>query len=390
MAKSFYRIVSVGIVSTVFVTGVLALGGISHDKDIFKAGVLRGQILDPSGKPVANATVAVQQADGKILGWSKTDAEGKYFIPADPKFALNLRPSHCRGLLEECVRTASNAAMDVVRAAGSTVLNPGNTVRTGAVAVASGTPGQDVEAGTGASIPTAAVLPGQVGQAAGGAATNRALLGLPKGFVPPPCAHGQADLLISAPGFKEACIADAAYWLDPPQVDAVEPVGVQAWMQTIKLAPPTGKTACEVQSGAVSLSDLTVQPALVPIGDTMDIRVKLNSPDPTICQKIRVFARLMPSDTVVELSPIAGQKDIYGASMPISRKTHVGESRLSVGALRTEPIEVRLNAKKADPLATFVKRTDDMNGGKPYGYDPFVMASVNRLDAKVVILAPHK
>ena len=213
MPKSAYPIVRMGFVPIVLVAALAVAAG-KHNEDIFKSGVLRGQIVDPAGKPVANATVALEQADGKILAWAKTDADGKYFIPADPKFALNLRPSHSRGLLEECVRSASDAAMSVVRVAASTILNPGNAVRTGAVAVASGTPGQEVAAGTEASIPTAAVLPGQVGQAAGGAATNSALLGLPKGFVPPPSAHGQADLLVAAPGFKEACVADAAYWLD--------------------------------------------------------------------------------------------------------------------------------------------------------------------------------
>lgn len=389
-AKSLFRFVRLGLVPIVLVTGTPAPGAVKRTKGIFKSGVLRGEIVGPSGKPVANATVALEQAKGKILAWAKTGTDGKYFIPADPKFALNLRPSHCRGLLEECVRAASDAAMDVVRIAGNTLLNPGNTVRTGAVAVASGTPGQDVAAGTEASIPTAGVLPGQVGQAAGGAATNRALLGLPKGFVPPPCAHGQADLLIAAPGFKEACVKDAAYWLDPPVVNKAEPIGVQAWMQTITLATATGKKKCKVQPRAVTLSDLTVQPALLPVGGKMDIKVKLHTPDPIICQEIRIFARLTPGNTVVELGPIAGQKDTYGASMPLNRKAHVGVSRLSVGALRAQPIEVRLNNKKADPLIAFVKRTDDMDGSKPYGYDPFVMASVNRLDARVIILAPHR
>lgn len=35
----------------------------------------------------------------------------------------------------------------------------------------------------------------------------------------------------------------------------------------------------------------------------------------------------------------------------------------------------------------FAGSADDMNGAKPHGYDPFVMASVSRMDVKLTILA---
>jgi len=73
--------------------------------------------------------------------------------------------------------------------------------------------------------------------------------------------------------------------------------------------------------------------------------------------------------------------------MKVDPKTPVGKTVLAVGALRTKPIEVRLNKKNSDPLAAFAGRAEDLNGSKPYGYDPFVMASENRVDAKLTILA---
>jgi hypothetical protein len=353
----------------------------------FRRGVLIGKILDPSGKPVPNATVALQDSDGKVLAWTRTDANGEYRLAANPKVALNLKPSHSRGLLEECARAAGDAVVDAARFVGSTVITPGATARSGAVAVASGAPGQDVAAGAASSLPTVGSTPGQLGQSAGGAATNSALTGVPKAQTPAPTTHGQAALLIVAPGFKDASVADAAYWMDPPGGDRKNPVGVQAWMQAVKLAPNPGDKKCELVPAIVSLGDLDVQPTLIPAGSDVQIKVKLNSPDPNTAQKVRIFARLSPKNTVVELTPLVGQKDFYAGKMAIDRGTKAGPSTISVGALRTEPVEIRLVGKKADPLLTFASRTDDMNGAKPYGYDPFVMASQNRLDAKVTILS---
>jgi hypothetical protein len=381
-----FRLMRFSVLSLVCVFGGLSFGAGNSAKANFERGMLRGKVVDLTGKPVAGAIVAVEQAGGKVIAWTKTDANGEYRISTDPKLALNLKPSHCRGLLEQCVLAASGAAMDALRAAGSTILTPGNTIRTGAVAVASGTPGQDVAQGTASSLPTVGTTPGQVGQAAGGAATNAALLGTPNRPMPPPCTHGQADILISAAGFKETCLADAAYWMDPASVDKSDRIGVSACMQTIKLAPTAGKDKAVVVPDAITLTDLAVQPELAPQGSDIQITVKLNSPDPTTAQKVRVFARLAARNVVVELLPIAGQKDVFGGKMSLARKAPVGPTTLCIGALRTEPIEVKLSGKKSDPLVAFVTRTQDMNGSKPYGYDPFVMASENRLDTKITIL----
>jgi len=387
---NYLRFVRYGPLTLLVLCGAVALGMGNQKEASFKAGVLHGKVLDGAGKPVPNATVAVLLPNGKPLGWAKTDANGEYRIAADPKLALNLKASHCRSLLEECVRAAGGAAMDAVRIIGSTVITPGNTVRSGAVAVAGGIPGQDVAAGTAASLPNAGAAPGQVGQAAGASATNAALLGLPKGFMPPPPTHGKAALLISAAGFKEEAVADPAYWLDPPSGEKKSMVGVQAWMQTIKLAPTAGDKKCELVPTSITLAGLELLPAVVPQGGEVAIKVKLNNPDPTTCSKMRIFARLACKNTVTELTLVPGQKDVYAGKMTLDPKTPVGPTLISVGALRSEPIEVKLSGKKADPLMTFAGRVDDMNGTKPYGYDPFVMASENRLDAKITVLEAKK
>ena len=76
--------------------------------------------------------------------------------------------------------------------------------------------------------------------------------------------------------------------------------------------------------------------------------------------------------------------------MTLDPKTPVGDTTVSIAALRAEPVEVKLDPKKADPLQEFVRRLDDMRADKPYQYDPRIMASENRIDLKLTVLDAKK
>ena len=65
----------------------------------FQKGALYGKVIDAaSGKPVANATVAIEDRHGKVVAWTKTDAQGEYAVAADALKLLQLHPSRHRGL----------------------------------------------------------------------------------------------------------------------------------------------------------------------------------------------------------------------------------------------------------------------------------------------------
>ena len=96
-------------------------------------------------------------------------------------------------------------------------------------------------------------------------------------------------------------------------------------------------------------------------------------------------------DAVVELTPgTAGESAVYSASLVLDPKTPPGPSSIAVAALRSEPVEVKFDKKKPDPLVEFVRRLDDMRCDRPYLYDPRIMASENRLDVKVTVLNPKQ
>lgn len=358
----------------------------------YRKGVVYGEVLDLAGKPVPNATVALKSREGKVVAWTKTNDKGQYAIPADPKVALQIRPSRHRGLLEQCLQATAQVAMMPLQFAGQLIMNPGPAVRIAGAVVAGGTPGAVVGQSVAAQMPN----PGQVGpteQAMGGAAAYTALGpgNAPKQTV---SSHaGQAELLVSAPGYQNAGVISGTYWIEGPKSDRENPVGVQAWMDDIKLVPAADKkNHCVVTDETASLSDGLAEPSPVVAGEPLKIQVKLNRmPARPGCpeQKVRVFARQPYGDRVAELTCADPKTGMFAGALTLDPKTPAGETTICVGALREEPVEVHIDPKRRDALLRFCRNLDDLKPDKPYEYDPMVMACKNRMDFKVTVLS-HK
>lgn len=356
----------------------------------FRKGALLGRVLDVAGKPVPDATVALQDKNGKVLAWAKTNAQGEYAIAADPLTVLQLRPSRRRGLLEQVVRAVGDVVTAPVKIVGSAVANPGKTMKAAAVSVATGTP---------APLAVQAVAPllgdkTAVEETAKKARETAARAAVGDGPMStrqkPVVEKGQALIAVSASNFKEAKGKAGAYWLEGASTDKDKPLGIQAWLETVKLAPTMGDKPSEIAQEALTLAEPVLEPTLVPSGGTVKIQVKLQSP-PGPENKVRVFARESRKDIVLELFPQQGaDKTLYVGTLTLDPKTPHGETTLTIAALRADPLEVKLNNKKADPLLEFVRRLDDMEASKPYEYDPRIMASENRLDIKLTVLDAKK
>jgi hypothetical protein len=354
----------------------------------FRKGVIYGRVLDLAGKPVPEATVALQGKDGKVLAWSKTDANGQYAIAADPMSVLELRPSARRGLLEQCCRAVGDVVTAPVKVVADAVVNPGKTAKSVVASVATGTPAP-LALQAAAPIVGDKQITDHTAKGAREAAVKTALGDGPKGKGKPKVEKGQARLLVSAPNYKEAQGCAGAFWLEGPVDDKAHPVGMQAWLESVKLAPTASQGKSEIAQEALTLSDPIVEPALAAAGDTVTVRVKLNCP-PGPDHHVRIFARESHKDAVTELKQDDKDKNLFVGKLLIDPKTPAGESCISIAALREEPIEVKIDKKKADPLVDFVRRVDDMDARKPYQYDPRIMASENRIDVKLNVLDKSK
>ncbi len=356
----------------------------------FRNGVVYGRVLDLDGKPLPDATVALQDPNGKVMAWTKTNAQGEYALAADPMNALHLRPSARRGLLEICARAVGDVAMAPVKVVANVVINPGQTVKAAAVSVATGTPVPLVGQAVAPILGDKNVTDKTAKQAREVAAKTAVGDGpAPKGKKTPQD-KGEALLLVSAPNFKEARVKAGAYWLEGASTDKAKPLGMQAWVDTVKLAPIAGDKKSDVVQEALTLTEPTIDQPLLAAGSPVKLKVKLLSP-PGPDHRVRVFAREARKDVVVELTPQEGaDKNIYVGTLTLDLKTPAGETTVSIAALRAEPVDVKLDPKKADPLNEFVRRLDDMRANKPYQYDPRIMASENRIDLKLNVLDAKK
>lgn len=63
-------------------------------------GTLAGTVTNAQGKPVPDASVTVQSADGKNPHATRTNAQGRYFFPELPHGLYDVRASH-NGWLSE-------------------------------------------------------------------------------------------------------------------------------------------------------------------------------------------------------------------------------------------------------------------------------------------------
>ena len=369
----------------------LAADGRAKPPD-FAKGALYGTVIDTgTGKPLPDATVAVLAANGKAIAWTKTNAEGKYALPADTINVLHLRPSRRRGLLEEVCRGIGNVAMAPVKIVVGAVSRPGETVKSAVQATIMGNPAPLATQIANSLTDKAKTTPTAAEMGARQAACNEIFSEriTPKKSKKPGLCPGELFLAVSAPGYKELKGTAGAFWLEPAgEAKALPRMGIQAWMETVKMAPsalPADKKS-EVAKEALLLAEPIATPALAASGAPVHLSVHLKNPT-GFGPKVRVFAREKKKDTVVELvASDPKTPDLYKGDLLLDKNVPSGETQIAIGVLRTEPLEVKVPKAKEDPLLRFAGRLDELEAGKPFDYDPRIFACENRLDITITVL----
>ncbi len=362
----------------------------------FHRGVFYGRVRDlATGKPVADAIVAIEDKSGRVVAWTRTNAEGQYAVAADPLKTLCLPPSRNRSLLAKVARGVGQVAMAPVEVAGAAFKVVKDTVsmktvESVAMAAATGDPGPVIVQIAGSTRGTVDGVNGQA-QTSAKVATVKTVFGEPVGApahretFPP----GTLRVLVSATGYQKVSDRASAYWLDPPTVWGTEPVGPQAWLDTVDLALASdGKKKSAIASEAVLLTDPTLEPAVVPAGASIKLSVKLKCPV-ELAPEVRVFAREARTHTVVELLAQPGKDAcLFSGELALPANTPPGDTVVTLVGLHSAPIEVGLATARTDPLKEFARRVDDLDPRKRYEYDPRIMATANRCDLPLTVLNP--
>ena len=63
-------------------------------------GTVGGEVLDPKGKPIADARVTLQDSEGGHLQTTETNTQGRFWFPSLPEGQYSVRASD-RGLISE-------------------------------------------------------------------------------------------------------------------------------------------------------------------------------------------------------------------------------------------------------------------------------------------------
>jgi len=367
-------------------------------------GAFCGQVVDAAGgKPVAGATVALRYRRGRVLAWTKTDAQGRYTLAADSLALLDLPTARRRGMLAAIERGMVEVVKLPVKAAGAVVstatdavkaVDPVGILKAAAVGTLAGTP-----------MPLAAKAAGDLqnltGAGARQTARTNAAEAVVNGSPAAPAAEkpkdmpgpGEVGLLVSAPQFKEFRGPVGAYWMTAPERgDKGGPSGPQAWLDTVRMAQASGDKSSDVQDQAPRLADPTLDAALAAAGSSVKITVRLPLPADPIpadpMMKVRVVAREQKTRQVAELMPQGG--GIFAGTLVLDPKTPTGDTTMTIVALKATPVDVTLRPGKGDPLLAWAAYQEDLDADKPYHFDPRIMASENRLDLKMTILDPKQ
>jgi hypothetical protein len=278
------------------------------------------------------------------------------------------------------VGDVAGATVDVVKA-----IDPIQTVKATAVTAATGIPAPLVAAVT----PQSAEAVKQQTEAKAAENVAKVLMGerqaqpkeKRKEMVP-----GEVQIAVTAAQHKDFKDKSGAYWLEAPTKIEAKTLGAQAWLETVKLAPIEGDKKSEVENIAVLLAEPKLEPSLVPQGGTVKLSAKLQAPMGPDGKplKVRVFAREDRKRKVIELKP--QQNNLFTGELTLDAATPIGNTVVTIVALRAEPVEISVWQKPEDPLLTFASRLEDLDADKPYDFDPRIMASENRLDLPLTVL----
>lgn len=362
--------------------------------DPYRQGGLCGQVVDvTTGKPIAGATVAMEDASGRVLAWTVTNKDGDYVLPADPLTCLHLRPSKGKGLLQKVCDACGAILMAPVRVAGTAVevvkqaASP-QAIENVAVAAATGDPlpvigqAEQTALNTLRDVQQNGLTNSKAEAVRSSFASTRATRTKPPKQTLQP---GQALIAVEAPNYDMERGPSAEYWMEPPVLTSIGPVGPLAWLQTVKLAPVNGKAKCAMGSECVKLAEGSAVPSLAPAGSSVKVTATLQGP-PELLPEIRVYARVNTTRGAAELKPDKAGSATYTGSLPIDPKAATGPATIGIIALRAQPLDLRLKPSKQDPLLLFVQRMSDLDPKRPFEFDPRIMAAQNRLELDLTIL----
>ncbi|HEV2473964.1 MAG TPA: carboxypeptidase-like regulatory domain-containing protein [Chthonomonadales bacterium] len=346
--------------------GVAASLAVSATSRAEERVVVTGYVIDSGGAPVANAIVAIYDDGNHVVDYARTSMSGRYMLNV-PQHVLHLHIRHGKSLFGEVVGPVTRVVGGALRVVGVPLRAGMNTVAGAEAANMDPVSRGGVAAGT--AVADTALI----------ALTPRQKRAIPQQERKEP---GRALIKVVAPNRTDLLGVDSVYWLQKTSEEGGRSRldYLAGWMDPVQLRGYASDKPSDIESQYLKFSDCRLEPSLAEPGDTVTISVRLPLP-PAPDARVTVVAKDLKTGEMWELAPAGG--DRYESQFDVRRNAPRNDQSIVViayaddGHGRSKAAESRI----ASSGLWDVKR--------PYLYNPMIVASRNRAELILTVLAPR-
>jgi len=329
-----------------------------------------GKVLDPNGRAMRGAYVAVYDDQNKVVDYARTDSEGEYAL-AVPKRLLHLEHKHGKGFIAEVFT-------GVTRFVGGAAQAVANPIRAGVHAITS------AEAAADPNILTKGAF------SAGGAVVDTVFFAVTPGQkrkvpVEERKQPGSLFLKVVAPDRSDIVGVGHIYWMQEETFKAGgrSKKTLAAWLDPVTLESADGDVASKIDGTYLRFKNTRIEPSIAEPGQIVRIITRLPMP-PTPEINVVVVARNMRTGQKWELK--RDNDGYFSTEVEIDKRFPKDDQIISLVAYAADEQRPgrRANAEGA------IEHAGLWDPRKPFIYDPLIVVSRNRADATLTVVNPSR
>lgn len=329
-----------------------------------------GKVIDPGGRPMTGAVVAVYDDSNKVVDYARTDDHGEYAL-AVPKHLMHLEHKHGKGFIAEVFTSATR----FVSGAAGFVANP---LRAGLHAVTNSQVANYTDPLTKGEF------------AAGGAVVDQVLFAVSphqKRKVPLEERKQPGVLMIKvvAPNRNDLVSISRVYWLEEEtlKMGGRQQKTLAAWLDPVHMVSADLEEPSKIDSSYLKFTGTRIEPSLAELGQTVRIQTRLPMPpDPEI--NLVVVAR---DDRTGQKWELQRDNDgYYSADIEIDKRFPRNDQIISLLAYAAD----QRHPGRRPHTEGALEKSGFWDPKKPFIYDPLVVVSRNRADVTLTVVAPNK
>ena len=329
-----------------------------------------GKVLDPRGRPMRNAYVAVYDDNNRVVDYARTDREGEYAL-AVPKHLLHLEHRHGKGFIAEVFT-------GVTRFVGGAAEFVSNPIRSGVHAITSAEAAFDPNPLTKGAI------------SAGGAAVDQVLFAVtPRQKKRVPLEErkqpGALMLKVVAPDRGDVVGVGHIYWL---QEETFRSGGrskktLAAWLDPVRLESADADTASKIDSSYLRFANTRLEPSIAEPGQLVRIVTRLPLP-PTPDIDMVVVARNSRTGQKWELR--RDSDGYFTTEIEVDKRFPRDDQVISLIAYAAD----ERHPGRRPKAEAAIEHSGLWDARKPFMYDPLIVVSRSRADVTLTVVSPSR